>query len=93
MDACRDAVVHDVHNWAWALIRGLRAIGYEYTSRCDILIPVDIASVLLLLDAPALQENGRVLIFALELARLRMPPFAHMFGGLPGLHYCHGLLC
>ena len=45
VDACRDAVVHDVHNWAWALIRGLRAIGYEYTIRCDILIPVDIASV------------------------------------------------
>ena len=20
----------------------------------------------------------------------KVPPFAHMFGGLPGLHYCHG---
>ena len=54
VDACRDAIVHDVRTWAWALMRGLHAMGYEYTIRCDTLIPVDLANVMLLLDAPAL---------------------------------------
>ena len=52
VDACRDAVTLDVHNWAWAFMCGLRAMGYEYTIRCDTLIPVDVANVMLLLDAP-----------------------------------------
>ena len=56
VDACRDAVTRDVRNWAWAFMRGLRALGYEYTIRCDSLIPVDVANVMLLLDAPARQE-------------------------------------
>ena len=36
----------------WAFMRGLRTMGYEYTIRCDTLIPVDVANVMLLLDAP-----------------------------------------
>ena len=52
VDACRDAVTHDLRKWAWACMRGLRAKGYEYTLRCDTLIPVDVANVMLLLDAP-----------------------------------------
>ena len=33
-------------------MRGLRDMGYDYTIRCDTLIPVDVANVMLLLDAP-----------------------------------------
>ena len=37
-------------------MRGLHAMSYEYTICCDTLIPlVDVANVMLLLDAPALQ--------------------------------------
>ena len=36
------------HGW-------LHAMGYEYTFRCGTLIPVNVANVMLLLDAPALQ--------------------------------------
>ena len=56
VDACRDAITRDVRNWASAFMRGLRALGYEYTIRGDTLIPVDVANVMLLLDAPARQE-------------------------------------
>ena len=56
VDACRDAITRDVRNWASAFMRGLRALGYEYTIRCDTLIPVGVANVILLLDAPARQE-------------------------------------
>ena len=52
VDACRDAVTQGVRNWAWVVMRGLRDMGYEYTVRCDTLIPVDVANVMLLLDAP-----------------------------------------
>ena len=52
LDACRDAIVHGVENWAHAFIRGLQDMGYEFTIRCDTLTPVHVASVMLLLDAP-----------------------------------------
>ena len=37
LDNCRDAITAIVKNWAWALIRGLRDLSYEFTLRCDIL--------------------------------------------------------
>ena len=37
VEACRDAVTRDVRNWAWAFMRGLCAMGYGYTIRCDTL--------------------------------------------------------
>ena len=42
---CRDAVVHNVHNWAFSFMRGLRALGYNFTLRCDQLDVVDVACV------------------------------------------------
>ena len=53
LDDCRDAITANVKNWAWAFIRGLRDLGYEFTIRCDTLVPVDFAAVLQLLDARA----------------------------------------
>ena len=58
--ASRDAVVYIVTDWARAFMRGLHAMGYVYTTRCDALMPVDVANLalnaLLILDAPALHE-------------------------------------
>ena len=53
LDDCRDAITANVKNWAWAFIRGLRDLGYEFTIRCDTLVPLDFAAVLQLLDARA----------------------------------------
>ena len=39
----------------WLSMRDLHAMGYEHTIRCDTLIPVVVANVMLLLDAQARQ--------------------------------------
>ncbi len=55
LDDCWDAVTRNVKNWAWAFMRGLRRIGYQFIIRFDTLVPVEVASVMQLLDAQALQ--------------------------------------
>lgn len=42
---CRDAVVHNVHNWAFSFMTGLRSLDYAFTLRCDRLDVVDVACV------------------------------------------------
>ena len=37
LDDCHDAVVGNVKNWAWSVMRGLRDLGYHFTIRCDAL--------------------------------------------------------
>ena len=55
LDSCRDAVTHKVKNWAGGVFQGLRKIGYVYPVGFAVLHPLHIATVLQLLDAPALQ--------------------------------------
>ena len=47
------AIAANVKNRPWAFIRGPRDLGYEFTIRCDTLVPVAFAAVLQLLDARA----------------------------------------
>ena len=42
---CPDAVEHNVHNWVFSFMRGLRALGYNFTLTCDQLDMVDVACV------------------------------------------------
>ena len=36
VDVCCDSIAHhDVHKQAWAIVRGLLAMGYGHTFRCD----------------------------------------------------------
>ena len=55
LDDCWDAITRNVKNWAWAFMRGLRRIGYEFVIRFDTLVPVEVDAVMQLLDAQALQ--------------------------------------
>ena len=79
---CRDAVVHNVHNWAFSFIRGLRALGYKLTLRCDQLDVVDVACVKELLW----NSHSRVWIFQLAHVLHVMPRFVHISVGLLGRH-------
>lgn len=51
LDDCWDAVVGGLHNWAFAIMTGLRQLGYEFTIRVDKLDVIDLPRVLQLLDA------------------------------------------
>ena len=48
-----DAITHNTKNWAWAFIRGLRDMGYDFPIRFDVLVPVDFPAILQLLDGPS----------------------------------------
>ena len=50
LDDCWDAVVGGVHNWASAIMNGLRQLGYEFTIRANKLDVVDLPRVLQLLQ-------------------------------------------
>ena len=53
-------------NWAWAFMRGIHAMGYAYTIRCDTLIPVNVA-VMHLLDCES-HAFGKTSYFRMKLA-------------------------
>ncbi len=40
---CRDAVLRNVHNWAYSFMRGLQALGHDFVIRCDDMdvVPLD----------------------------------------------------
>ena len=57
LDSCRDAVTRNVQNWAGAIFRGLRKLGYAYTVGFYALRPLHFPALLQLLDAPALQAR------------------------------------
>ena len=46
---CRDAVMHNIRNWAHAFMMGLLGLGYQFTLRCDRLVAVDAQRVKVLL--------------------------------------------
>lgn len=50
LDDCKDAVLHNVRNWAHAFFRGLQGLGYSVTIRCDAMDVVDLGRVRQLLD-------------------------------------------
>jgi len=54
LDALWYAITHNTKNWAWAFIRGLRDMQYDFPIRCDTLVPVHLPCVFHLLDAPVL---------------------------------------
>ena len=87
LDSFSDAISHNVHNWAWAFIRGLRDMGYNFTICCDTLAPVDLANVLLLLNAPTVQMWD-----SFDVCPRTCPSenaiFAQILGGLLGLRVC-----
>ena len=53
LDSCRDAITRKVKNWLGAF-SGLQKIGYGYPVDFAVLHPLHIATMLQLLDAPAL---------------------------------------
>ena len=57
LDSCRDAVTRNAQNWAGAIFRGLRKLGYAYTVGFDALRPLHFPALLQFLDAPALQAR------------------------------------
>ena len=56
LDDCHDAVVGNVKNWAWFVMRGLRDLGYHFTIRCDALDLIDVRRVVDLLHQKCLQD-------------------------------------
>ena len=56
LDDCHDAVVGNVKNWAWSVMRGLRDLGYHFTIRCDALELIDVRRVMDLLHQKCLQD-------------------------------------
>ena len=72
-------------------MRGLRDMGYEYTIRCDTLIPIDVANVMLLLNAP-----DRQLWEGVDICPRTGPSddatLVHMVGGLLGQQDCGSLV-
>jgi hypothetical protein len=42
LDACRDAVCHNVKNWAWGMLHSLKAVGYVLTVRVDTMECIDL---------------------------------------------------
>ena len=57
LDSCRDAVTRNAQNWAGAIFRGLRKLGYAHTVGFYALWPLHFLALLQLLDAPALQAR------------------------------------
>jgi hypothetical protein len=73
LDDCWDAVPCNVKNWAWAFMRGLRALGFEFPIRFDTLVPVQQGPATLCCSfwVPRPRMFGMILTFALGPARLR----------------------
>jgi hypothetical protein len=53
LDACRAAVTLNVKNWAWAMFRGLRDLGYDMVISATDMVPLDVKRVCQLLDGQA----------------------------------------
>ena len=84
IDSWRDATTHKVKNWSSALHAGLRSIGYQFPTRSQDIITVDLPALVQLLDG-GLWRVWYSYQFALGHARLQMPRSAHMTSGLLGL--------
>ena len=46
LDACRDAVCHNVRNWAWGMYYSLKAVGYVLTIRVDSMDLIDLSCLI-----------------------------------------------
>ena len=53
LDACRAAITSNVKNWAWAMFRGIRDMGYDMVISVTDMAYLDIRRVRQLLDAKA----------------------------------------
>jgi hypothetical protein len=50
LDACKDAVCHNVRNWAWGMLHSLKAVGYVLTIRVDSMDLIDLGCLARKLD-------------------------------------------
>ena len=51
LDACRAAITLNVKNWAWAMLRGIRGMGYDMVISATDMIYVDVRRIRQLFDA------------------------------------------
>ena len=51
LDACRAAITLNVKNWAWAMFRGIRGMGYDMVISATDMIYVDVRRIRQLFDA------------------------------------------
>lgn len=87
LDDCWDAVVGGVHNWASAIMTGLRQLGYAFTIRVDRLDVIDLPRVLQLLETSqeSLWENLDVCPRTCPPERSQYCTYLRWFARPPGL--------